>query len=92
MLFGCEKYPSLTVCYKEGYIKFAHGSYETEDKELIEVLRGISDITEMKNASFEEENVLETEESEVLETEEATDYETEETPVPRKPRTRTKGE
>lgn len=47
MLFGCEKYPSLTVCYKEGYIKFTHGSYETEDKELIEVLRGISDITEM---------------------------------------------
>lgn len=47
MLFGCEKYPSLTVCYKEGYIKFTYGSYETEDKELIEVLRGISDITEM---------------------------------------------
>lgn len=46
--FTCERYPSLLVMCGKKPARFEDGELETEDKELIEVLRKSPNVTEVK--------------------------------------------
>jgi hypothetical protein len=46
--FTCERYTSLLVMHGKKSVRFENGELETEDKELIEVLRKSPNVTEVK--------------------------------------------
>lgn len=44
MIFKC-KYPCYRILKTDGYIEFCKGEYRTEDKEEINLLKTIKDVT-----------------------------------------------